>query len=265
MKLVSKLSLAMILTLFGVSYAQRSPHSDQMRFNCEECHVSTNWKDIRFDHQVTGFLLDGKHAKAKCTGCHALEDFGHVSSDCISCHTDVHQGKLAISCGRCHTPRGWAVFNSLSAHAGTSFPLIGPHAKLDCRACHISDIEGEFSFLKSECYSCHAGDFEHAANPSHSLMGFGTRCEECHFPVSWQPANFARHSGFFPISTGAHAGAWSSCRDCHPNQQDHRVFSCLGCHEHEQSRMNDKHSEVGGYVYDSNACYTCHPRGEKGD
>ena len=29
--------------------------------------------------------------------------------------------------------------------------------------------------------------------------------------------------------------------------------------------MDEKHSEVGGYAYDSNACYACHPMGEKGD
>jgi hypothetical protein len=250
---------------FGLAYAQKSPHSEEMRYECDQCHQSTNWKDVRFDHQETEFPLEGKHVKAKCIGCHALEDFGRVSTDCVSCHTDIHQGKLAVSCGRCHTPQGWAVFNTLNAHAGTSFPLIGPHARLDCRACHISEIQGEFSFLKSECFSCHAEDFAQATSPSHSLEGFGTRCEDCHFPVSWQPANFARHGAFFPISSGQHAGEWNSCRDCHPNPNDHSVFDCLGCHEHEQGRMNDKHNEVEAYAYDSNACYACHPRGEGGD
>ncbi len=262
---IIKLIMAIMIAGCGFAFAQKSPHSEEMRRECDQCHQSTNWKDIRFDHLSTKFPLEGRHAKARCIGCHALEDFRRVSADCITCHTDVHQGKLGASCGRCHTPRGWAVFNTLNAHAGTSFPLIGPHARLDCKACHTSEIEGEFSFMKSECYSCHEADFGQATNPSHSEMGFGTRCEECHFPVSWQPANFARHSAFFPISTGRHAGVWHTCADCHPNSADHGDFNCLGCHEHEQGRMNAKHDEVRGYAYDSNACYTCHPRGEGGD
>jgi hypothetical protein len=257
--------LAIILAGCASLYGQRSPHNEEMRFDCSECHMSANWKDIRFEHQRTGFALEGAHARARCTGCHAPGDFAEVNTDCASCHIDVHQGKLAPSCGRCHTPRGWAVFNTLNAHAGTSFPLLGPHARLDCKACHISEIEGEFSFIKSECYFCHQDDFEAAANPSHTLMSFGTRCEECHFPISWQPANFARHDAYFPITKGAHAGAWDTCRDCHPDMQDHGIFDCLGCHAHEQSRMIDKHDEVGGFVYESNACYACHQRGEGGD
>jgi hypothetical protein len=38
-------------------------------------------------------------------------------------------------------------------------------------------------------------------------------------------------------------------------------FNCLGCHEHSMSRMNGAHDDVRGYVYDSNACYNCHPTG----
>jgi len=254
----------MIMTAFALSLAQQSPHKE-LRFKCQDCHLTSKWNEIQFDHQAAGIILEGRHAKAKCTGCHVLDDFSHVNNECVACHTDVHQGKLAMACSRCHSPRGWTVFNTLNAHAGTSFPLIGPHARLDCRACHISEIEGEFSFMKSECYSCHSDDFESAANPSHSLFGFGARCEECHFPVSWQPANFARHDGYFPIYSGGHAGEWNTCRDCHPNSQDHAIFDCLGCHEHEQLRMDDKHSEIAGYVYDSNACYSCHTGGGGGD
>jgi hypothetical protein len=264
MRQVAKFTVTIIFAGCGLSLAQQSPHRE-LRYRCDECHISVNWKQVHFEHQRTGFVLEGRHVGARCTGCHTLDNFSRVNIDCIACHTDVHQGKLAIACNRCHSPRGWSVFNALNAHAGTSFPLIGPHAKLDCRACHISEIEGEFSFMKSQCSSCHSADFQQADNPPHTQMGFGTQCEECHFPISWQPANFARHENYFPIYRGSHSGEWNSCRDCHPNMQDHGIFNCLGCHEHEQTRMNDKHNEVVGYAYDSNACYTCHPGGRGGD
>jgi hypothetical protein len=37
------------------------------------------------------------------------------------------------------------------------------------------------------------------------------------------------------------------------------VFTCLTCHSKSQADSN--HRGRAGYVYDSNACYSCHPRG----
>ena len=30
-----------------------------------------------------------------------------------------------------------------------------------------------------------------------------------------------------------------------------------------QGKMDDEHEDVSGYVYDSNACYDCHPTGSE--
>ena len=39
-------------------------------------------------------------------------------------------------------------------------------------------------------------------------------------------------------------------------------FSCIDCHQHSnQSEVDSHHSQVSGYVYDSQACLTCHPQG----
>jgi hypothetical protein len=42
------------------------------------------------------------------------------------------------------------------------------------------------------------------------------------------------------------------------------VFSCITCHAHNQSDMDNKHSGVSGYSYNSAACYQCHPTGGGG-
>jgi hypothetical protein len=47
------------------------------------------------------------------------------------------------------------------------------------------------------------------------------------------------------------------------NPNSFGVFSCLTCHEHNQSEMDDEHDDVPGYVYESTACYGCHPTGEE--
>ena len=49
-------------------------------------------------------------------------------------------------------------------------------------------------------------------------------------------------------------------RFCQPASFE--VFTCLTCHEHRRSEMDDEHDEVRGYVYESTACYSCHPDGE---
>ena len=46
------------------------------------------------------------------------------------------------------------------------------------------------------------------------------------------------------------------------NPGNFRVFSCLTCHAHNPRDMADKHKRVNGYVYESSACYGCHPSGK---
>jgi len=250
--------------MMSSSLAQEVPHK-VMDLNCLECHSTISWNEVKFNHKSTGFSLDGRHATIRCASCHSLKDFRDVSASCYTCHTDVHQGKLAKDCERCHTPQSWIMINTEYAHAGTTFPLIGRHATLDCHACHISEIEGEFSLIRSECISCHEADFNSALDPPHTTLGFGTRCDDCHMMLAWRPADFAKHNSFFPIYGGTHAGAWSTCYDCHIVAGDYEVFSCINCHKHNQADTDAHHREVSDYTYDSDACYRCHPSGSSGD
>ena len=198
--------------------------------------------------------------------CHSLVNFNVVSKECVFCHVDIHQGKMARTCEQCHSTRSWNIFSTIRAHANTIFPLIGAHAKLDCHSCHLSEIEGEFSMLKSECISCHIDAFNSAQNPSHSALGFGTRCNDCHNLLSWRPADFSQHNSFFPIYSGAHSGKWNSCYDCHPTPGDYSLstMTCFSCHQHDQGSADSQHREVAGYVYESSACYSCHRSGSAG-
>jgi hypothetical protein len=51
--------------------------------------------------------------------------------------------------------------------------------------------------------------------------------------------------------------------DCHINSGNYSSFSCINCHEHSnRGEVDDDHSEVSGYSYESNACYSCHPTGD---
>lgn len=255
-----KLSLqviSVILVIFRGAPAQESPHV-VMKFECEICHNTEKWEEIHFDHGPTGFLLIDSHAGLQCQQCHSLKDFWAARRDCGSCHLDVHQGRLGIDCRQCHTPVRWSVIDPYRAHANTTFPLLGAHAKLDCNACHYAEIEGEFSRLQADCIFCHEKDFNSAKVPNHVASNFSRQCELCHTLFTWQPATFKEHDAYFPIFSGTHSGKWDTCRDCHFNPSTYIDFSCFKCHG--LNSTNGEHKEVSGYVYDSNACYSCHPR-----
>ena len=241
--------------------AQKNPHVN-LTLECDNCHTTKDWKLVMFDHRIVNYPLEGQHKGLSCEQCHSIEDFSRVAPGCAACHQDVHQEKLGRECSTCHTPEHWTVLDVLVAHRNTTFPLVGVHARLDCQACHLSEIEGEYSFIQSECVACHQSNYQNAQNPEHTGMGFSIRCEDCHNLTGWRPANFSGHDGYFPIYSGEHAGKWDTCSDCHVVPGNYQQFSCYdGCHEHNQAKMDDEHDEVSGYVFESNACLSCHPSG----
>jgi hypothetical protein len=145
-----------------------------------------------------------------------------------------------------------AVFN----HNSTRFPLTGAHTTVLCANCHVGN---KFAGTPTACYACHASEFMTVTNPNHVAAGFPTTCESCHTTTTWSGATF-NHK--FPIYSGAHSGKWSSCNDCHNNASNYAVFTCLSCHAHDKPKMDDKHKGRAGYVYESLACYGCHPKGK---
>ena len=249
--------------------ATANPHGD-LSLPCQECHTAEAWSPLRqplpFDHgKATGFPLVAAHREVACLGCHEDLRFRRVASACADCHQDPHQRTLGFACAECHSPRGWEDRRPLvSFHATTLFPLTGAHAAADCAACHRGSPPRTYSGAPVDCFSCHAEDFRRTRVPNHAALGFPTECAACHDTASFEGADFRQHDDqFFPILSGPHAGVWSSCSDCHTNPTTFAVFSCLGCHEHRRSEMDDEHDDVGGYRYESSACYACHPRGRE--
>jgi hypothetical protein len=216
---------------------------------CERCHSASGWSGASFSHSF--FPLAGGHAGQQCTDCHTTGQLVSIPSTCVSCHLADYQGApghvsqaFSQDCIRCHTIHGWtgANFNH------DFFPLVGGHSGLDCTRCHTG---GTFTKIPSDCFSCHQDDYQRA--PDHATLGFPTDCTGCHTVSAWEPASFTHR---FPLR-GPHD---ESCGTCH-NAGTTTTFTCLVCHEHSKTRMDDKHKEENGYSYDSQACYRCHPNG----
>ncbi|MDP2722814.1 MAG: hypothetical protein Q8O72_08660, partial [Bacteroidales bacterium] len=124
--------------------------------------------------------------------------------------------------------------------------------------------QGEpYNSISPECISCHQSDFLATTNPNHVVIDLSTECLDCHTTIpGWSPAKFTIHDAqFFPIYSGEHNGEWDNCIDCHTNASNYAQFTCTGCHEHNKADTDDEHDDVGGYIYDDQACFDCHPTG----
>jgi hypothetical protein len=196
--------------------------------------------------------------------------FVNTPVECIDCHLASYQAATpahtlesfpASQCGACHTTFGWSSFGGAGFdHSLTGFPLTGAHRAAACAGCHAGN---QFTGASSDCYSCHASDYN-SASPNHASSGFGTNCATCHSTSGWSGAGAENHDElYFPIYSGKHKGKWTDCATCHTQPLNFSVFTCLDCHRHSASKENSRHREVSGYSYDSNACYSCHPRGTK--
>ena len=228
---------------------------------CSDCHTPQSWKKVDpglWSHEVNvGYRLEGVHRTLDCETCHGSGGFSGRSTDCYSCHRSDYEGTddpnhvqagFPTTCAACHTQRAWE--DASFAHTG--FPLQGRHASLACSECHQN---GVYAGTPTDCASCHLADYNATTDPNHRSAGFPTDCTECHGTsfTGWSGANF-NHD--FPISSGRHAVA---CSECHQTS-DFRVFSCLGCHD--QQETTSRHNGVTGFAYNSQACYACHPRGQ---
>lgn len=247
-------------------------HMGRMVDACGTCHDATSFSNVPglTLHARTAFPLSGAHTQISCESCHRDDSRGAYTAlptECLSCHAadlasaafDHEAAGLPTQCEQCHGTLAWTHAVEFGHTAG-GFQLLGAHARIRCENCHIlPGFGGIFSPAnENDCIACHQAEYDR----EHSGTQFPTTCNACHGLDSWLGASFAEHdSRYFPIQSGPHAGRWSDCSTCHIAPDQFSVFSCLGCHQHDQAPMDEKHRERSGYVYESGACYNCHPRG----
>lgn len=248
-------------------------HEGELGTECAGCHTTRSFIDrsrMERMHQLTRFPLTGVHVTLDCLSCHGGSGGGNLSfvnlaSECVSCHREAGQSAVPDhaenlfpeDCTLCHTTKAW--IPARFGHTDTGFPITGAHRNLACEACHG---QGQFTKVSALCVDCHRTDYDGTQDPDHNALGFALECQSCHNTTSWRGATFDHDGSFFPIYSGAHAGKWESCTTCHVNAADYMDFSCFGCHPHDDRTKTDgDHREVRDYTYDSQACYTCHPRG----
>jgi hypothetical protein len=233
---------------------------DQFPTDCELCHNMLTWEGAKVIH--TFFPLKGMHQTADCVSCHKNGLYAGLPSECVDCHLDDYnrtadpnhkQAGYTTDCEKCHGTNALSWQGAIFDHE-SFWPIRGAHKGLDCIDCHAQGYN-----ISGKCVSCHLADYNNAKSPDHRKAGFSTDCEICHLrdATSWNQASFDHR---FPIFSGKHARL--SCSDCHTTA-NYYEFSCINCHEHSKSEMDDEHKSIGGYAYNSQACYACHPAGQK--
>lgn len=233
--------------------------------DCTECHNTTAWATTSFNHAIyAGFTLQNSHANKTCVQCHETTYSG-TSGQCSSCHLSDYQlaqdpnhvaGNYSQVCSQCHTDIGWspATFD----HTIVNFPLTGRHTTTQCADCHTTG----WSNTPNQCNGCHLTDYQNAQNPNHIGAQFPQTCQDCHTSVGWTPATFDHDGQYFPINSGKHRNEWNNdCRSCHEVSSNYAVFTCVSCHEHNRTDMDQEHQGVQGYIYASSECFACHPDG----
>ena len=245
-----------------------SPNHVQGGFSkdCIQCHPinSITWNSTNVDHS---FLpLTQGHA-LNCTSCHTNGTFSGLSKDCVNCHqanyaastNPNHQAaNIPTTCTDCHTTNpGWkpATFTIHSIY----WLLTGAHITTTCNQCHNGVYNNT---TPTACVGCHLTNYNQTTNPPHASAQFSTDCQNCHTTTAWTPSTFDHDGQYFPIYSGKHQGTWVLCTDCHTTPTNYGTFSCIDCHAHnDQTQVNNGHQGVGGYSYNSLACYSCHPTG----
>ncbi len=242
--------------------------------NCFECHSDhhgTKFNMIRFDeksfdHNLTGYNLEGKHEVVDCRKCHKPDNiksidlkkkkntFLGLDKKCLSCHSDYHQNTLTTNdCKKCHDMEAFKPASKFD-HNLTEYKLIGKHITVDCKECHKTEIKSGKEFQKfngipfDDCKSCHPDPHESR------IQG---KCMSCHTETSF--LTFAGNGKFDHSTTGfllkgSHKNI--DCFSCHAKSsnpltvfQDKKPTeetNCIACHK-------DVHENKFG-----NKCAECH-------
>ena len=266
--------------------AARGTHSKLEGKECVSCHPEHGGRAFqlivwdggapeKFDHQRAGFVLEGKHAAAKCNSCHKpeLQKSGavtlirkqdHATSwlglepACDKCHAEPHRGQLGLKCADCHVPKAWKPAPGFD-HAKATFPLTGAHLKVLCAKCHLDprvattvDAKGlpvaQWKPLPHDaCISCHKDQHEGR---------FKDACAKCHTTAGWKVFNktsFNHDMTKYPLR-GKHAAV--DCAKCHDPKKAASAkplfAACTSCHKD----IHAGKATLLGLVVDCASCHT---------
>lgn len=235
---------------------------------CHSDHHGLNFQIIRFEkekfnHDLTGFKLQGAHGKKKCVDCHKPEFISDpkikkkkftylgLNLGCAICHTDYHQKTLSQECGNCHNFEKFKPAGKFD-HQLAKFKLEGKHKDVPCLSCHKASTKNgqkfqEFTGVKFDnCTACHQDKHNNK---------FGQNCKDCHSEQSFTlikgTQNFDHDKTDFKLE-GKHKQV--VCKTCHKTKFTNAMqySNCTNCHEDYHHKQFAKQ----GVSPDCSQCHT---------
>jgi uncharacterized paraquat-inducible protein A len=160
------------------------------------------------------------------------------STTCLKCHADSQVAPVA-------------------AHTVFAIDSSSKHWQASCLTCHAAartDKPFGQDFAKNDCTTCHAEAKDQTTSRHSYITGFAPdspSCVACH-PKGGQAA--FNHAPFFPIDAASKHASVTTCAQCHPDPKDRARSECTICHT--QTVMASKHTQVGGYAWQTTTAAT---------
>lgn len=224
---------------------------------CDSCHGEKDWKTIHFNHERDGkYALRGKHQSVRCEACHLANPYKEeLKTVCVACHRDDdqkkgHKGSLGEKCESCHNEKSWK--ETRFDHGKTKFVLLGKHADVACKDCHVVSGKQVYKDLPATCIACHRKDDK--GEKGHKGR-YGEKCETCHNEKKWSETRFDHDRDTKYVLKDKHRKV--KCDDCHTGQVANALYkdklqtACVSCHRQDDQKKGHK-GKIG------NACDQCH-------
>lgn len=212
---------------------------------CELCHKDHKGADYdafgwvtfggqqKFNHDITGFPLAGRHQVIECKKCHGQKtstgrpSFLLAPETCQGCHHSPH-GEMhppLDQCERCHDARSWRPLDPLNFdhQKDARFPLELKHIGVPCGSCHPKALFRLSGWAAQNCTPCHKN--------VHGESLFGQkRCDGCHSArTDWTMVDFDHNKKTRFLLEGPHK---KSCVSCHlPADHKAPARKCDACHK----------------------------------
>lgn len=243
----------------------KDEHQNKFGQNCKECHNENSFREVKllenFNHNLTDFPLQGKHAKVNCKECHKTGYTATIAhKSCSDCHADYHKNEFDLNgkdpkCDDCHSLNGFTPSTySIEKHNLSKFPLNGAHLASPCFSCHLKNDTWKFRKIGVYCVDCHEDIHKEYIDKIYYPQ---QNCKICHSENSWKSIQFEHNLTNFKLK-GAHQK--QDCRACHFPKTENGINtqrfaslkgSCTECH-------NDIHQnqfEING-ISDCSRCHS---------
>ena len=206
-----------------------------------------------FDHDSTGFRLDGAHLITNCGACHSRGIFEGTLRTCADCHEDggtviattkpARHVLTTQQCEACHATRSFlplqrmdhteAVGDCVSCHnnqLAPGKPIDHPPASDQCDSCHLTVAFSpvrtfDHTGIVAGCFNCHNGIVATGKSVNH--LPTTNICEDCHNVNSFSFVAAFNHTQAVGVCSGCHNGILATGQDA-----DHipTTAECDSCH-----------------------------------